>query len=49
LKSAPPGYRALMRGDPVIVTGFANKLGALSVRFTPRRMAAAIAARLMEK
>jgi uncharacterized protein len=40
---AEDGYRALMAGKPVVISGFRNWLVAQSVRFGPRRMATAIA------
>ena len=39
-------YRAMQRGRPVAVHGLLNKLGAFSTRFAPRRLTAAISARL---
>ena len=32
------GYRGLMRGDPVIIPGFRNRLSVLAVRLTPRSL-----------
>ena len=46
---AEDGYRALMRGEPVAISGFKNWLVAQSVRFAPRRMVAAIARKLQEE
>jgi uncharacterized protein len=40
---AEDGYRALMAGKPVVISGFRNWLVAQSVRFGPRRMVTAIA------
>ncbi len=40
---AEDGYRALMAGKPVAISGFRNWLVAQSVRLSPRRMATAIA------
>lgn len=40
---AEDGYRALMAGKPVVISGFKNWLVAQSVRFSPRRMVTAIA------
>jgi hypothetical protein len=37
------GVRALLRGRGSVVPGLANKLGAFSMRFMPRRLAAAVA------
>lgn len=45
---AEDGYRALMDGKPVAISGFKNWLVAQSVRFAPRRMVAAIARKLQE-
>ncbi len=39
--------RALLRGQGSVVPGLANKLGAFSMRFVPRRLAAAVAWRTM--
>jgi short-subunit dehydrogenase len=46
---AEDGYRALMAGKPVTISGFKNWLVAQSVRFAPRRMVTAIARKLQEK
>ena len=40
---AEDGYRALMAGKPVVISGFKNWLVAQSVRFSPRRLVTAIA------
>lgn len=45
---AEDGYRALMAGKPVVISGFKNWLVAQSVRFAPRRMATAVARKLQE-
>jgi uncharacterized protein len=45
---AEDGYRALMAGKPVAISGFKNWLVAQSVRFAPRRMATAVARKLQE-
>jgi uncharacterized protein len=45
---AEDGYRALMAGKPVAISGFKNWLVAQSVRFAPRQMATAVARRLQE-
>jgi uncharacterized protein len=42
-RAALAGFR---RGKTVVVPGFANRLGAFSVRFAPRSFAARIAGRL---
>jgi uncharacterized protein len=46
---AEDGYRALMSGKPVAISGFRNWLVAQSVRFAPRRLVAAVARKLQEK
>ncbi|MGA2353472.1 MAG: SDR family oxidoreductase [Terriglobales bacterium] len=46
---AEDGYRALMVGKPVVISGFKNWLIAQSVRFAPRRMVTAVARKLQEK
>ena len=45
---AEDGYRALMDGKPVVISGFKNWLIAQSVRFSPRRMVTAIARKAQE-
>ncbi|HWZ81403.1 MAG TPA: SDR family oxidoreductase [Terriglobales bacterium] len=45
---AEDGYRALMAGRPVVISGFRNWLLAQSVRFSPRRMVTAVARKLQE-
>lgn len=46
---AREGYRAMMQGRTLIVTGMRNKLMAESVRFAPRKMVTAIARRVQER
>src|SRR5271157_4509951 len=46
---AEDGYRALMAGKPVVISGFKNWLVAQSIRFAPRRMATAVARKLQEQ
>jgi short-subunit dehydrogenase len=46
---AEDGYRGLMAGKAVVISGFKNWLVAQSVRFAPRRMAAAVARKLQEE
>lgn len=46
---AEDGYRALMAGKPVVISGFKNWLVAQSVRFSPRRMVTAIARKMQEQ
>ena len=45
---AEDGYRALMDGKPVVISGFKNWLVAQSVRFSPRRLVTAIARKTQE-
>jgi short-subunit dehydrogenase len=45
---AEDGYRALMAGKPTVISGFRNWLVAQSVRFAPRRLAAAVARKVQE-
>jgi hypothetical protein len=45
---AEDGYRAMMAGKPVVISGFKNWLVAQSVRFSPRRMVTAIARKIQE-
>jgi short-subunit dehydrogenase len=46
---AEDGYRALIAGKPVAISGFKNWLVAQSIRVAPRRMVAAIARKLQEE
>ena len=46
---AEDGYRALMAGKPVVISGFKNWLLAQSVRFSPRRLVTAIARKAQEQ
>jgi short-subunit dehydrogenase len=46
---AEDGYRALMAGKPVVISGFKNWLLAQSVRFSPRRMVTAITRKIQER
>jgi len=45
---AEGGYRALMAGKPVVISGFKNWLVAQSVRFSPRKLVTAIARKTQE-
>ena len=45
---AEDGYRGLVAGKPVVISGFKNWLVAQSVRFSPRRMVTAIARKTQE-
>jgi uncharacterized protein len=45
---AEDGYRALMTGKPVVISGVKNWLVAQSVRFSPRKLVAAIARKTQE-
>ncbi|MGG0238137.1 SDR family NAD(P)-dependent oxidoreductase [Bacillus rhizoplanae] len=46
---ARKGYNALMKGKRTIVTGVLNKIGAFSVRFVPRSVAAKLAKYVTEE
>ena len=46
---AEQGYRAMMSGKTVYVNGAMNKLGVLSIRIAPRKMAATLAGKMMAK
>src|ERR1035438_6715260 len=46
---AEDGYRALMAGKPVVISGFKNWLVAQSVRLAPRRLVTAIARKTQEE
>jgi short-subunit dehydrogenase len=46
---AEDGYRALMAGKPVLISGFKNWLLAQSVRFSPRRLVTSIARKTQEQ
>src|SRR5580698_2389839 len=46
---AEDGYRALMAGKPVVISGFKNWLVAQSVRFSPRRLVTAMVRKLQEQ
>jgi short-subunit dehydrogenase len=43
------GYRGLMAGRPVVISGLRNWLVAESVRFAPRRMVTAVSRWIAEK
>jgi len=45
---AEDGYRALIAGKPVVISGFKNWLVAQSVRFSPRKLVTAIARKTQE-
>ena len=45
---AEDGYRGMIDGKPVVISGFKNWLVAQSARFAPRRMATAVARKLQE-
>jgi short-subunit dehydrogenase len=45
---AEDGYRALMAGKPVVISGFKNWLVAQSVRVSPRSLVTAIARKIQE-
>ena len=46
---AEDGYRGLVAGNPVVISGFKNWLVAQSVRFSPRSMVTAIARKIQEE
>lgn len=46
---AQQGYRALMQGKGVVITGGSNKVGALAAKFLPRRTAAKVAKLVMKE
>jgi len=46
---AEDGYRGLITGKPVVISGFRNWLVAQSIRFAPRRMVTAVARKLQEE
>jgi uncharacterized protein len=46
---AQAGYRAMMQGKTLIITGVRNRIMAQSVRFSPRKMVTAIARRVQER
>ena len=43
------GYRALMKGQPVVVAGWRNKIFAFLIRFSPRQLAVRIVRALQEE
>jgi short-subunit dehydrogenase len=45
---AEDGYRALIAGKPVVISGFKNRLLAKSVRFSPRRLVTAVTRKIQE-
>ncbi|MGA2979247.1 MAG: SDR family oxidoreductase [Terriglobales bacterium] len=46
---AEDGYRAMIAGKPVVISGFRNWLLAQSVRFSPRRLVTAIARKTQQQ
>ncbi len=46
---AEDGYRALMAGKPVVISGLKNWILAQSIRISPRSMATAIARKIQEE
>jgi short-subunit dehydrogenase len=46
---ARAGYRAMMEGKTLLVTGWKNKIMAQSVRFSPRKLVTAIARTVQER
>jgi short-subunit dehydrogenase len=47
-KVAQIGYRAMMRGKPLVIAGRLNALGAFLTRLAPMRLTAALAWRMQE-
>jgi len=45
---ARDGYRALMAGKPIVISGFRNWLLAESLRFSPRRLVTAISRKVLD-
>jgi short-subunit dehydrogenase len=45
---AHDGYRALMKGKPLVISGFRNWLLAESLRVSPRRLATAVSRKILE-
>src|SRR6202023_2484762 len=45
---ARDGYRGLMAGKPIVISGFRNWLLANSVRFSPRRLVTAISRKVLD-
>ena len=48
-KVAEIGYKALMKGKSVVITGISNKLVAQSIRFMPRSMVIKIGMNIMRE
>ncbi len=46
---ARDGYRGLMEGKTLVISGLRNWLVAESVRFWPRKMVTAVSRKLLEK
>ena len=46
---AEAGYRGLMAGKTIVIPGIKNKLGAQSVRFTPRKLVTNIVRKIQDK
>ena len=46
---ARDGYRGLMAGKTLVISGFRNWLVAESVRFSPRKMVTAVSRKLLDK
>jgi hypothetical protein len=49
--NGPPasGYRGVMAGKTLVISGFRNWLVAESVRFSPRKMVTAVSRKLLER
>lgn len=48
-EAAEAGYRALRKGDPLVIPGIGNRLMAWSVRLAPRRLVPALVKKIQEK
>lgn len=46
---ARSGYRALMKGQPLVIAGFRNRLLAQSLRVSPRRLVTAVSRKFLEQ
>jgi short-subunit dehydrogenase len=45
---ARDGYRALMQGKPLVISGFRNRLLTQSLRISPRRLVTAVSRKILE-
>jgi len=46
---ARDGYRAMMAGKTIVISGFRNWLLAESVRFSPRRLVTAVSRKVLDR